>query len=188
MNLTLPFEQMKGALVMLALPYAARVAGQGGKAGARILGTRLTWASAAGAIMYWAVIIPLYKPIFHLLYSNRYLDVAYLLPALALGQVFWSATFGPSLALRAMESPAAVFAALGIATVASLMVGVPATWLFGLKGAIWGSNAADVFSFIALWWALNRKLSGEGGAALPSKWFGSKPAVSSVPVEVSEEV
>jgi len=188
MNLTLPFEQMKGALVMLALPYAARVAGQGGKAGARILGTRLTWASAVGAIMYWAVIIPLYKPIFHLLYSNRYLDVAYLLPALALGQIFWSATFGPSLALRAMESPASVFAALGIATVASLIVGVPATWLFGLKGAIWGSNAADVFSFIALWWALKRKLSTADGAALSSKWFGAKTAVTSVPVEVSEEV
>ena len=87
-----------------------------------------------------------------------------------------------------MESPASVFAALGIATVASLIVGVPATWLFGLKGAIWGSNAADVFSFIALWWALKRKLSTADGAALSSKWFGAKTAVTSVPVEVSEEV
>jgi O-antigen/teichoic acid export membrane protein len=139
--------------------------------------------------MYWAVIIPLQKPLFHLLYSDRYLDVAYLLPALALGQIFWSATFGPSLALRAMESPGSVFAALGAATVASLGVGVPATWFFGLKGAIWGSNAADVFSFVALWWVLTRKLSAQADdVALPSRWFGAKKGVpSGVAVEVSEE-
>ena len=191
MNLTLPFEQMKGALVMLVLPYAARVAGEDGKAGARVLGTRLTWASIIGAVMYWAFIIPLHKPVFHLLYSDRYSDVAYLLPALALGQIFWSATFGPSLALRAMESPASVFVALAIATVGSLLIGVPATWFFGLKGAIWGSNAADVFSFVALWWALQRKLATAGPeeVAAQSKWFGARNTVrSTIPVEVSEEI
>ncbi len=189
MNLTLPFEQMRGALVMLVLPYAARVAGQGGKAGARALGTRLTWASAIGAVMYWAVIIPLQKPVFHLLYSDRYMEVLYLLPALALGQIFWSSTFGPSLALRAMESPESVFVGLGIATVASLVVGIPATWLWGLKGAIWGSNAADVFSFVALWWVLKRKLSADSpDIMLSSKLFQGKKAVAPVPVEVSEEV
>jgi len=169
MNLTLPFEQMKGALVMLVLPYAARIAEQDGKAGARVLGTRLTMASIVGAVLYWAVIIPLHTPIFHILYSGRYMEVAYLLPALALGQIFWSATFGPSLALRAMESPASVFVALGVATLASLVVGVPTTWAFGLKGAIWGSNAADVFSFIALWVVLQRKLA--HGSASPMQWF-----------------
>src|SRR5215467_595813 len=189
MNLTLPFEQMKGALVMLVLPYAARIAEQNGTAGARILGTRLTLASIVGAVMYWAVIIPLHKPIFHIMYSGRYLDVAYLLPALALGQVFWSATFGPSLALRAMESPASVFAALGIATLGSLVVGVPATWAFGLKGAIWGSNAADVFSFIALWWVLQRKLAQGSTLTIPTRWSGTKNKVRPpMPVEVSEEV
>ena len=191
MNLTMPFEQMKGALLMLFLPYAARVMSQQGKAGARILGQRLTFLSAAGAIAYWAILIPLHKSVFHLLYSGRYMDVAYLLPALALGQIFWSATFGPAIALRAMESPASVFAALGIATLASLVIGIPATWAFGLKGAIWGSNAADVFSFVALWVVLQRKLAAHGPADLPaqSKWFGAKGGVRrTIPVEVSEEV
>ena len=108
MNLTMPFEQTKGALLMLFLPYAARVMKQQGKAGARVLGVRMTLLSMAGAIIYWAILIPLHKPVFHILYSGRYTDVAYLLPALALGQIFWSATFGPSVALRAMESPASV--------------------------------------------------------------------------------
>jgi O-antigen/teichoic acid export membrane protein len=191
MNLTLPFEQMKGALLMLFLPFAARVMQQDGKAGARILGIRLTLASTAGAILYWAVIIPLHKPVFQVLYSGRYMDVAYLLPALALGQVFWSATFGPALALRAMESPASVFAALGVATAASLVVGVPATWFFGLRGAIWGSNAADFFSLAALLFMFRRKLAAYGseGVTLGSRWVGAKGEVQPTMVlEASEEI
>lgn len=188
MNLTLPFEQMKGALVMLVLPYAAGVMGQDGKAGARILGRRLTVLSIVGAVLYWAVIIPLHRPVFHILYSDKYMEVAYLLPALALGQIFWSGTFGPQVALRAMESPASVFAALGVATAASLAIGVPLTWAFGLKGAIWGSNMADIFSFIALLLMLRYKLSSkELIAASRSRWLGTQELVS-VASEIPEEI
>jgi O-antigen/teichoic acid export membrane protein len=189
MNLTMPFEQMKGALLMLFLPYAARVMAQQGKAGARVLGTRLTLFSIAGAVAYWAVIIPLHKPVFQILYSGRYMEVVYLLPALALGQIFWSATFGPAVALRAMESPASVFAALGFATVASLMIGVPATWFFGLNGAIWGSNLADILSFVALFVVLRHKLaahtSSDSGSRLERLKADVRPNVA---MEIPEEV
>jgi O-antigen/teichoic acid export membrane protein len=186
MNLTMPFEQTKGALLMLFLPYAARVMKQQGKAGARVLGIRMTLLSMAGAIIYWAILIPLHKPVFHILYSGRYTDVAYLLPALALGQIFWSATFGPSVALRAMESPASVFVALAFATFASLLVGVPATWAFGLKGAIWGSNLADILSLLALLFVLRRKLA-SGDSPDLSKVFGSDRR-GSQPIAIPEEM
>jgi O-antigen/teichoic acid export membrane protein len=168
MNLTMPFEQTKGALLMLLLPYAARVMEQHGRAGVRDLAAKLTLLSLILAVGYWAVIIPLHNPVFHLLYSSRYTEVAYLLPTLAVGQIFWSGTFGSSVALRAMESPASVFMALGIATLASLLIGVPATWVFGLKGAIWGSNLADIFSLVALFLALRHKLATQGSAGRPS--------------------
>jgi O-antigen/teichoic acid export membrane protein len=176
MNLVQPFEQTRGALLMLVLPFAAGVMAKNGKAGARVLGFRLTLLGAAGAILYWAVIIPLHGPVFQLLYKGRYTEVAYLLPLLALGQVFWSATFGPAIALRAMKSPFSVFVALSVATVASLMVGVPATWAFGLKGAIWGSNAADLFSLVALFIVFRRKLASDalGEETADSKWFGAR--------------
>jgi O-antigen/teichoic acid export membrane protein len=191
MNLTMPFEQMKGALLMLFLPYAARVMAQQGKAGARVLGTRLTLFSIAGAVAYWAVIIPLHKPVFQILYSGRYMEVVYLLPALALGQIFWSATFGPAVALRAMESPASVFAALGFATVASLMIGVPATWFFGLNGAIWGSNLADILSFVALFVVLRHKLAAHTSSDSGSRLERLKAAADvrpNVAMEIPEEV
>jgi O-antigen/teichoic acid export membrane protein len=187
----MPFEQMKGALLMLFLPYAARVMARDGKAGARVLGVRLTLASMAGAILYWAVIIPLHKPVFQILYSGRYMDVVYLLPALALGQVFWSATFGPQVALRAMESPSSVFVGLAVATGASLVIGVPATWAYGLKGAIWGSNAADIFSLAALLFVMQRKLAAidRDAARSGSQWVG---AIGEVPrpmaLETPEEI
>ena len=191
MNLTMPFEQTKGALLMLFLPYAARVMEQHGKTGARILARRLTLLSVCGATAYWAIIIPLHKPVFHILYSGRYMEVAYLLPALALGQIFWSATFGPSVALRAMESPASVFVALAFATLASLLVGVPATYAFGLKGAIWGSNIADVLSFVALLFVLQSKLAARGSADHLSRsgWLGAPGEVPpTMQLEIPEEI
>ena len=187
MNLTMPFEQTKGALMMLVLPFAANVVARDGKAGARMLGIRLTLLGMVGAIAYWAVIIPLQKPVFHALYSGRYLDVAYLLPALALGQIFWSATFGPQVALRAMESPLSVFVGLAAATVASLVVGVPLTWAYGLKGAIWGSNAADIFSLAALLWVMRSKLKSWGKDLAASKWVGAMSR-REMALEGSEEV
>lgn len=189
MNLTMPFEQTKGALFMLFLPYAARVVEQRGKSGTRALGGRLTLLSVGGAIVYWAIIIPLHKPVFQLLYSGRYMEVTYLLPLLALGQIFWSAAYGPSIALRAMDSPASVFVAFASATVASLVVGVPATWFFGLKGAIWGSNIADVLSLAAVILVLRRKLATPGSADRPSRWFeATEEMPAAMALEISEEV
>jgi O-antigen/teichoic acid export membrane protein len=183
MNLTMPFEQTKGALFMLFLPYAARVVEQQGKTGTRTLGGRLTLVSVIGAIIYWSIIIPLHKPVFQILYSGRYMEVAYLLPLLALGQIFWSAAYGPSIALRAMESPASVFVAFASATVASLLVGVPATWFYGLQGAIWGSNIADILSLVAVVLVLRHKLATRGSAEPPSRtrWLTAA-------AEISEEI
>ena len=191
MNLTMPFEQTKGALFMLFLPYAARVAKKHGKSGTRVLGGRLTLLSAGGAILYWSIIIPLHKPVFQLLYSGRYMEVVNLLPLLALGQIFWSAAYGPSVALRAMESPASVFVAFASATAASLVVGVPATWFFGLKGAIWGSNVADILSLVAIVLVLRHKLATTKAPAEPPStgWLRAPDEVTAaMALEISEEI
>jgi O-antigen/teichoic acid export membrane protein len=161
MNLTLPMEQTKAALGMLLLPYAARVHGQRGRSTASILSLRMTLISLGGAIAYWVLILPLQRPVFHLLYSGRYMEVAHLLPLIAFGSIVWSAAYGPAIALRAMESPASVFVAFSLATVLSLLVGVPATWAFGLKGAIWGSNLADVLSLVFVVVVLRRKIASQ---------------------------
>ena len=59
-----------------------------------------------------------------------------------------------------MESPSSVFIAFGLSTVASLIIGIPATHMFGLSGAIWGTNVSDLLSWVFLIWLLRRKMAG----------------------------
>ena len=159
MNLTLPMEQTKAALGLLLLPYAARVHGEEGHASAKKLSVRMTMISTGGALIYWLVILPFQRPVFHLLYSNRYMDVVHLLPVIAFGSIVWSAAYGPAIALRSMESPKSVFTAFSLATATSLLVGVPATWKFGLQGAIWGGNLADMLSLTFVVIVLRKKIA-----------------------------
>jgi O-antigen/teichoic acid export membrane protein len=159
MNFTLPMEQTKAALGMLLLPYAARVQDKEGRSSASTLSMRMTLVSLGGAVAYWALILPLQNTVFRFLYSGRYMEVAHLLPVIAFGSIVWSAAYGPAIALRAMESPASVFVAFSLATGLSLLIGIPATWAFGLKGAIWGSNLADVLSLVFVLLVLRRKIA-----------------------------
>jgi O-antigen/teichoic acid export membrane protein len=164
MNFMLPIEQVKAALALLFLPYAARVQAQRGPSSVGKLSTRLTFVSVGIAGAYWATILLLRHPLFHFLYSGRYSEVAHLLPAVAFGSVIWSACFGPATALRAMESPASVFVAYALATFLSLLIGVPASWAFGVTGAVWGSNLADVLSFVIVFIVLRRKVTGRASS------------------------
>lgn len=161
MNLTLPVEQVKAALALLFLPYAARVYAQQGKSSIGTLSTRLTFVAVAIAGGYWAVILVLRHPLFNFLYSGRYSEVAHLLPAVAFGSIIWSACFGPATALRAMESPATVFVAYALATFLSLLIGIPASWAFGVSGAVWGSNLADILSWVTVFVLLRSKTTGQ---------------------------
>jgi len=178
-------EQTKAALSMLLLPYAAGVLRRRGKSSAGGLSVKMTMVTAGGAIAFWAVILPLRGPVFHLLYSGKYMEVAHLLPLIAFGSIVWCAAFGPAICLRAMESPASVFVAFSLATVLSLLVGIPATWAFGLKGAIWGSNLADVLSMVIVTVILRRQIAGRDVVGWTSWWksMSKQPLASEIPVD-----
>lgn len=160
MNFTLPVEQVKGALGLLFLPYAASALERHGRSSAGALSRRMTLVAVGVAVAYWAVVLATQRTAFHALYSGRYMEVAHLLPIVAVGSIAWCGSFGSAIALRAMESPSAVFIAFGLSTVASLLVGIPATRVFGLSGAIWGTNVSDLLSWIFLIWLLRRKMAG----------------------------
>jgi O-antigen/teichoic acid export membrane protein len=160
MNFTLPVEQIKTALALLFLPYLARVQARSGRSSVGVLSTKLTLVALGVAGAYWATILIFQHSLFHHLYSGRYSEVAHLLPAVAFGSIIWSACFGPANALRAMESPASVFVAYALATFLSLIIGIPASRAFGVSGAVWGGNLADVLSWVIVFVVLRRKISG----------------------------
>ena len=157
MNLSLPMEQSYTALSILFLPYAARVCREKGIAASGPLVRRITLLFVVGAVAYWAVLIPFKGFVFHVLYGGRYTEVAHLIPYVALGTTMWAAAFGPAILLRAIESPDSIFYARVVASVLSLLVGVPATKLFGLWGVVWSIIVANFAAFLISMYILHRK-------------------------------
>ena len=159
MNLGGPVLQTYAALSMLFLPLAARVQSTQGRRGASALTLKLTTLFVAGGLAYWAVLIPLRRPLFHLLYNGKYMDASSLLPLFAAETIIWSAALGPAILLRAMESPRSLFFANGAASVVALVAGIPATRYFGLRGVIWSMVMANVLYVIVAFLMLGRKVA-----------------------------
>jgi O-antigen/teichoic acid export membrane protein len=159
MNFALPLEQTFTALSSLFLPYAARVQEEQGRASVGPLTRKITLLYVAGAIAYWALFIPAKGPAFHLLYGGKYLEVSYLIPLVALETLLWSATFGPAIALRGMESPSSIFYARCVASGVSLAIGIPLTKAYGLLGVMWGIVLANAAAFVMTMYFLRSKLA-----------------------------
>jgi O-antigen/teichoic acid export membrane protein len=159
MNFFSPLDQTLSALSLLFLPYAARMRAERGRKGLAVLTRNLMVLSLAGAGIYWGLINEFREPVFRLLYAGKYANISHLVPVLALGSMFWSAGYGPAIALRAMESPYFIFLAYLATTLISVIVGIPATRAFGLKGAVWAGNASEVASFLILMFLMRRKLT-----------------------------
>lgn len=164
MNLAAPVLQTYAALSMLFLPYAARIQSEKGRSDASSLNRRLAVLFVAGSVAYWAVLIPLKQPLFHFLYGGKYMESAYLIPLFALETTIWSASLGPAILLRAMESPRSLFIANGAASAVAVLVGIPATKFFGLPGVIWSMIGANFLYVVVAFILFERKLSTLNGA------------------------
>jgi O-antigen/teichoic acid export membrane protein len=157
MNLSLPLEQTYTALSILFLPYAARVCREKGVSSSGPLVRRITMLFVGGAILYWGLLIPFRGFVFHILYGGKYMEVAPLIPYVAIGTTLWSAAFGPAIMLRAIESPDSIFWARIVASVLSLLIGVPATRSFGLWGVVGSIIVANIAAFFISMYILQRK-------------------------------
>jgi O-antigen/teichoic acid export membrane protein len=158
MNFAAPILQTCAALAVLLLPYVTRTHEHKGYAGTGTITRHITLLCISGTVMYWLPLLLFKAPAFRLLYSGRYTDVAYLLPVVALGSVFFSAFFASANALRATESPASVFAAVLVSTCVSLTIGVPAVRVFGVKGAVWSTTLSEILAFVIAMLLLRRKV------------------------------
>ena len=158
-NLATPVWQTYGALDSLLLPYLTRIQRQQGHPGTNVVIVRITWFFVAGAGVYWLVLLLAKAEVFRLLYSGRYTEVASLLPIVALGSVFWAARLAPTSALRAMESPASVFFAVCVSAGISIVLGVPASRAFGVKGAVWSIALSEALACVVTTVLYRRKIA-----------------------------
>ena len=159
LNFSAPLLQTFAALSMLFLPYAAREQGKNGRSGVTSMTWKLTLLFAGGGALYWATVIPLRIPLFHLVYGGRYIESSSLIPLFALETMMWSAALGPAIVLRAMESPRSLFFANTAASVVALIFGVPATRYFGLRGVAWCMVLANMVYMIASYILLAKKMA-----------------------------
>jgi O-antigen/teichoic acid export membrane protein len=158
MNYSAAIFQTYAALSSLLLPYAARVQEREGRAGTIVLAKRIALGFISGGLLYWGVLLTFKGPIFHLLYSGRYMEAVGLLPAVALTSIFWSASLGPANALRAMESSGSVLAAVCVSSTIAVAVGIPLTRALGLRGAIWSMALSEGLGLLMTVVFLRRKL------------------------------
>jgi O-antigen/teichoic acid export membrane protein len=158
MNFASPMFQAFSALSPLLLPYAARVVEERDGSRVSFVARRMTLAYVSCAVAYWVVLLLFKGPVFRILYSGRYTEVAYLLPVVALGSVFCCAFFGPATALRSMQSSYSVFAAVCVSNCISLAIGIPVTRALGIKGAVWSMALSEALGFVAAVALLHRKV------------------------------
>ena len=157
MILSQPMEQGFMALSILFLPYAARVCREKGVASSGPLVRRITLLFVAGAVVYWALLIPFKGFVFRVVYRGKYTEVAHLIPYVAVGATLWAAAFGPAILLRAIESPDSIFYARAVSAVLSLVVGIPATRAFGLWGVVVSLIVANLAALLISIYILHRK-------------------------------
>jgi O-antigen/teichoic acid export membrane protein len=180
MNLAGPVLQTYAALSMLFLPYASRVQSKEGNAGTYALTWKMTALFTAGAVVYWAAVIPFRVTILKLLYAGNYGNISDYLPFFALETIIWSASVGASIVLRAMESPRSMFFANAAASVITFVVGIPATKYFGLWGVVWSIILANTAALVIVIIML-RKKSREG--VPPNLDFAGSIPLQDVPIE-----
>jgi O-antigen/teichoic acid export membrane protein len=171
MNFASPMLQTCAALSSLMLPYAARVMQERGRSGADVILKRMTFLCVACAVPYWIVLLVFQRQAFHMLYSGRYMQVAHLLPIVALASIAGSAFFGPSIVLRSLEAPRLVFASVTISSVIAVVAGVPMTWAWGVAGAVWSIALSETLAFVAAVVLLRRKTRSSDAAPAASSFL-----------------
>lgn len=136
MNFSSPVSQAFAAMSLLSLPYAARIHHQNKQGKRHHLAGKLAIIYGGGTSLYWLIIVLFRQPIVHYLYAGKYLGVTNLIPWVALGSVFRISATSQAVILRGMQSPWLVFMAYVASCTVALVIGIPCTLAFGLRGSV----------------------------------------------------
>ena len=148
LNLALPITSAYSPLSMLFLSHAARLGHEKGWEALKGQAWRITGVYTLGSGMYWLLICLFESQLIHFLYGGHYSEVAPLVPVVAIASILSAGALGPTIAIRAMRSPATVALIYFGATLVALFVGIPACWAWGFRGAILAILLSGMTSFL----------------------------------------
>jgi O-antigen/teichoic acid export membrane protein/thymidylate kinase len=166
LNLALPVTQTLSAFTLLFLPHASHISEQESWDGARGLALRITAFFALGAVMYWLPVCLFRVPLLQFLYAGHYSQIARLVPWIGLSSVLSGMALGPTIAFRAMRSPATVTFFYFVSSAVTLVLGIPATRVFGIPGAVTCILLSNIVAVVLGWTMLTRQWRGRIGSRL----------------------
>lgn len=158
LNLSSPIGQGFAAISLLSLPYASRLQQSAGTGSLKRLVGRLTVLYAGGTAAYFAGVILFGRQILHLLYGDKYASVVIFIPLVGLAMVLRLASTSQAVVLRALQSPNLVFASYSASAIVAAVVGIPAIWAFGLRGAVVANVLSAAAALVLAITLLRRKL------------------------------
>lgn len=157
LNLALPVAQTLSAFSLLFLPHASHASQQENWDAAKRLALRITSFFALGTALYWVPVVLFRVPLLQFLYAGHYSQVGKLIPWIALSSFMAGVALGPTIALRAMRSPSVVSYIYFISSAVALVLGIPATSLFGISGAVICNLLSSITAAAVAWAMLARQ-------------------------------
>jgi len=110
----------------------------------------------ASAVLFAVVVGAFAKPLIGVLYGGRYAGEAFLVWPILLATVAMGVSIVQSAAMQALERADWLMASYGAAAVVVVLIGLPATAIWGLGGAVFGQFCAISSVVLAQAWWLHR--------------------------------
>ena len=164
LNLNLPVGHTFTALFVLLLPYAASMHSHSETDGLTVLARKIGVLFAGGAGVYWLLLILYREQVVAYLYQGRYQATTNLIPIVAAASLMEAAFLGPGIALRSARATALIFRAHSASSAVAIVVGTPATLLYGLTGAITSMFLASLTALLYASFLLRRTFPHRGKA------------------------
>ena len=168
LNLAMPMTQTYAAFSLLFISQAARLGHDKGWEAVKILAWRIAGLYTLGSSVYWVLVCLFRYQLISLMYAGHYEEMVPLIPVVAVASILSGAAMGPTIAIRAMRSPANVALIYFGSSAVSLLVGIPACRAWGIRGAVIGILLSSMISVLTGFLMVrSRKLHKQMSASSP---------------------
>jgi O-antigen/teichoic acid export membrane protein len=149
MTLFLPFAQVITAMRRLILPDMVGQSRGNDRSGTLRYTKKVLVIFVAAGFIYGGFLVAVGRPLFRFLYVGKFMDFVPLLPLVSLTLIFGVPAHALDLGIRAMRAPRYVFFASGSAAVATTVVMVPMTQIWGVRGTLIAYVLGSLFASIS---------------------------------------
>jgi O-antigen/teichoic acid export membrane protein len=180
LNLALPITQTYSAFTLLFLPYTARLGQREGWPAMKSQALRIAGVYAGGSALYWLLVCMFSGPLVRFLYAGHYTEIIPLLPWVGLSSIIGGIVMGPTIVIRAMQSPASVCWIYLFSSAVAVGVGTPAIWAWGMRGAIVALVLSSLTTIVSGYLILRARVRPEQSPGTVKQAVAAEPASFSI--------